>query len=68
MGREQFEIATEDGELFCRCDDSGDSLIFIGKEGRVSLSLLLKQAHDPDFAKKMRGKKIRKQTGNNKVS
>ncbi len=59
MGRERFEIATEDGDLFCRCDDSGDSLIFIGKEGRLSFELLMKQIRDPNLARKMRRKKIR---------
>ncbi len=59
MERGQFDIATEDGNLFCRCDGSGESLMFYGKSGKLSLDLLLKQAHDPDLAKRMRQKKVR---------
>lgn len=54
-----FDIATEDGNLFCQCDDSGESPVFYGKGGRLDLDLLLKQAHNRDLAKQMRGKKIR---------
>lgn len=55
-----FEIATEDGGKFCMCDNSGASPVFYGKEGKLHLDLLLKQAHSRQFAEEMRGKKTRK--------
>jgi len=54
-----FDIATENGDLFCRCDDSGESPVFFGKQGKLTLDLLLKQAHNRELAKQMRGKKFR---------
>lgn len=59
MDNGMFDIATEEGELFCRCDDSGESPVFYGKSGKLNLELLLKQAHNRDLAKQMRGKKVR---------
>lgn len=61
MEKERFDIATEDGNLFCQCDDSGDSPVFYGKSGKLNLDLLLKQAHNRELAKQMRGKKVRHQ-------
>lgn len=61
MANDRFDIATEDGNLFCQCDDSGDSLVFYGKGGKLNLDLLLKQAHNRELAKQMRGKKVRHQ-------
>lgn len=59
MVKDRFDIATEDGGLFCQCDDSGESPVFYGKSGKLNLDLLLKQAHNRELAKQMRGKKIR---------
>lgn len=64
MEKERFDIATEDGSLFCQCDDSGDSPVFYGKSGKLNLDLLLKQAHNRELAKQMRGKKVRHQKPN----
>lgn len=62
MEKDIFDIATEDGNLFCQCDDSGESPVFYGKGGsKLNLDLLLKQAHNRELAKQMRGKKIRQQ-------
>ena len=62
MEKGMFDIATEDGSLFCQCDDSGGSPVFYGKGGsKLNLDLLLKQAHNRELAKEMRGKKIRHQ-------
>ena len=62
MERDVFDIATEDGNLFCRCDDSGEYPVLYAKGGsRLNLDLLLQQAHNRELAKQMRGKKIRAQ-------
>ena len=61
MENGMFDIATEEGALFCRCDDSGETPVFYGKSGKLNLELLLKQAHNRDLAREMRGKKIRRQ-------
>ena len=58
MRKDLFDIATEDGALFCQCDDSGDFPVFYVKGGsRLNLGLLLQQANDRNLAKRMRRKK-----------
>jgi len=70
MGKNLFDIAAEDGELFCQCDDSGDAPVLYGKGGsRLNLNLLLKQANNRNLAKQLRGKKVRRsQTSVSEVS
>ena len=63
MEKNCFDIATEDGNLFCRCDASGEHPVFYGKNGSLSLDLLLKQMSNPALAREMRSKKSR-QRGN----
>ena len=67
MVKDRFDIATEDGNLFCQCDDSGESPVFYGKFGKLNLELLLKQAHNRELAKQMRGKKIRQKNSDQRA-
>ena len=59
MTENVFEIATEDGKKFCMCDNSGAAPVLIGKEGRIDLNDLIHQAHDRNYARKMRREKKR---------
>ncbi len=59
MDNGRFDIATEDGNLFCQCEGSGETVMFYGKSGKLSFELLVKQIMNPDLAKQMRGKKLR---------
>lgn len=49
-----YEIATEDGRMFCKCTLNEGTPVFTTKEGSLPLTLLLEQAYDPNVAKKMR--------------
>ena len=54
-----FEIATDDGSLFCKCQNENGTPVLIGKNGSLCLQKLIDQAYQPELAAKMRGRKIR---------
>ena len=49
-----YEIATEDGKMFCKCTLNEGNPILTTKEGSLPLTLLLEQAYQPKVAKEMR--------------
>lgn len=49
-----YEIATEDGRMFCKCNMNEGTPVFTTKEGSLPLTLLLEQAYDPKVAQKLR--------------
>lgn len=55
-----YEIATEDGKMFCRCSMNEGAPVFTTKEGRLPLALLLEQVYDPKVAQKLRQRGRRK--------
>lgn len=58
---EDFEIAAEDGAVFCKCNDTSGSPILKNKDGKsLRIDSLLKQAFNPEVARKMRKRKVRK--------
>lgn len=58
---EDFVIATEDGAVFCKCNDNDGSPILKNKDGKsLRVDALLKQAYNPEVARKMRKKKGQK--------
>lgn len=54
-----YEIATDDGRVFCKCSIATGTPMLIGKEGTLSLQRLMDQAYHPELAKELRGKKNR---------
>lgn len=58
--REVFDVATEDGRLFCRCMDTDKGIVLIGKQGSLDLELFLRQVLNPTVARQIRGKKNNK--------
>jgi hypothetical protein len=54
-----YEIATEDGGVFCKCSRETGSPVLIGKEGPLSFQKLVDQVYHPELAKEMRNKKSR---------
>ena len=53
---ESYEIATEDGRMFCKCSMNEGGPVFTTKEGSLRLTLLLKQVYNPSIAKQLRQK------------
>lgn len=56
---QDFEIATENGKMFCKCKKEGGTLVLIGKGGKLSLQQFMDQVCNPNLAMKLRGKKAR---------
>ena len=54
-----FEIATENGKMFCKCKKEGGTLVLIGKGGNLSLQQFMDQVCNPNLAMKLRGQKAR---------
>ena len=58
---EDFVIATTDGAVFCKCNDNDGSPVLKNKDGKtLQVTDLLKQAYNPEVARKMRKQKGRK--------
>lgn len=55
-----YEIATEDGGVFCKCSNESGMPMLIGKEGPLSFQKLVDQVYHPELAKEMRNKKTRR--------
>ena len=63
---EDFEIAAEDGAVFCKCSNNDGSPVLKNKDGKLlRVESLLKQAFNPEVARKMRKQKFRKRPNAN---
>lgn len=54
-----YEIATESGGVFCKCNNTTGIPVLIGKEGALSFQKLVDQVYHPELAKEMRSRKSR---------
>lgn len=51
---ELYEIRTEDGKLFCKCERSGGEIRLLGKNCSISISELLQKAYDTTYRSEKR--------------
>lgn len=60
MAYEDYEIRTEDGKLFCRCQNNNGDVWLVGKNCSMSIQELVLKASNPQIAQQHRYKRAKK--------